>query len=182
MCAIVGEVNIKEDAEWIDSQIDLALKRGKDLTHYATQEISLYHTRLATNNSPDTYPIILDNAIFAMNGIVGAKTYKELVAKYGKVNEYTVDSAFFLKLYLDNRDWKLFDTDNFVFAFWLIEGDKLFLGNKDFPLFILREKGGLRFSSFKNEGFEPLGNKVIEYDLKTKEYIEHLTFEDLVYG
>lgn len=183
MCAIIGEIRCKNDEPWIQEHIQLALKRGKDLTNYRSNEVNLYHTRLATNDSQDTYPIIIDNAQFSMNGIIGEKKYKELVGLYGNdVGDYTVDSAFFLRLWLDKKDWTLFDTDNFVFAFWLIEGRKIYLGNKDYPLFIKHDGIGIRFSSFKSEGFEPMGNRVFEYDLDTKEYKEQYEFKDLVYG
>ncbi len=182
MCAIIGEVNCEHNSVWIDENIALALQRGKDLVQFSTDELNLYHTRLATNDSKDVYPIELDGTFFAMNGIVSAKMYKELQTFFeDEVEDYTVDSAYLLRLILDNYSWKLLDSDDFVFAFWLVDNRKLFLANKDFPLFIKQEGEGLRFSSFKND-FEPLGNKVIEYDLDTKEYKELYQFTDLVYG
>lgn len=183
MCAIFGEINIKND-KWVSEQKEQALKRGKDLTTYGSKNFRFYHTRLATNNSKDEYPIKLDDATFAMNGIVSAGYYDMLMQSIPteKMYGYTVDSAYFLRLYLDKKDWKIFDSNDFVFAFWMLKDNKLYLGNKDFPLFYNKWEDQIKFSSFKGNGMIPVDNKVIEFDINTGFMKELIQFEDLIYA
>lgn len=182
MCAIYGEVNCA-DLEWLKDQEDKALLRGIDLSYIIYPNYSVYHTRLATNDSKDTYPIALDNCLFAMNGIIGEQRYDQLKEKYqGKVDKYSVDSAYFLREIIDTGDFENFDNDDYVFAFWLINGSSLYIGNKDYPLYIKDEEEGIRFSSFDSEGFKPLGNRILEYSLHSNTYYEVYKYKNLIYN
>lgn len=170
MCAIYGEINAF-DKHWCAEQQKKALERGTDLTSYQHKNIRFFHTRLATNKSKDVYPIVIDGAQFAMNGIVSEKNYKNLKKKYkDKVSGYSVDSAYLLKQLLDtNLDFKTIDTNDYVAAFWLVRDDYIYVGNKDYPLYIqffLDESlvPRVKFSSFAFEGAVPCGNAVIKFD------------------
>lgn len=184
MCAIFGEVKVDHDAEWVKSQTEKALARGKDLICVESDDVKLYHTRLATNVSEDFYPIEIDGWEFAMNGIVGEKKYKELQSAMSGRTNYTVDSAFLMQLILDSefKDWQRFDNDDYVFAFWMYKDKTLFLGAKDFPLSIEPFTDGLRFSSFKSENAEStVFNAVVELNLTTDLVTVHYEFKNLIY-
>lgn len=185
MCAIYGSVGQYPGRAWLQEQKTKALERGKDWTHIQSRasghKFDLYHTRLATNDSKDKYPINIDGSLFAMNGIVSAHVYHKM-AKDPIVTElygYTVDSAYVLKTWLDFQEWDQFDSTDFVFAFWLIHDGCLYLGNKDFPLYI--DYSDMKFSSFAGDGLAPLGNKVIKYDLRDKKLTQEYKFKELVY-
>lgn len=183
MCAIYGIIS-GDNSDWLLSQRALALQRGKDLINYRKDKLDLYHTRLATNDSPDTYPIRLENSLFAMNGIVSASHYKELMKNTPIENMYgyTVDSAYFLRQFLDNEDWSQFDSDNYVFAFWLVNNNSVYIGNKDFPLYYEYRDNHVRFSSFPIEEGQSVGNKVFRYNRENGEFTKEYEFKNLVYS
>lgn len=186
MCAIFGYLNTPANTGWLNEQTEKALLRGKDLTHLTIQGMgNMYHTRLATNTSADTYPIHIGGDFLSMNGIVSEGHYKQMREQYkGLVEGYSVDSAYMLAaLRASNNDFSLFDSLDFVFALWLYDGISLYLANKDYPLFVqYTADGGLRFSSFAQEGFSALGNTAISYNLHTRDYTIQYKYQELVYG
>ncbi len=181
MCAIIGQVN-KFNAEWLEPHTEKALQRGVDFTICETNNAKLYHTRLATNDSKDIYPIDIEGRKFAMNGIVGGSRYEKLKEKYKNRTEYTIDSAFLLLEWIDNQDWEQFDNPNYVFSFWLLDGDDLYIGNKDYPLYVRHGMGGyLWFSSFKDKKLKENKNTILKYNIKTKKLKEIYKFKDIIY-
>lgn len=187
MCAIFGEINTKHDPEWVAEQTELASKRGKDLIEYNAPNVRLWHTRLATNDSQDTYPIQLDGWNFAMNGIVGEKKYKELQESKLDVGTYTVDSAYllreFITCYENDGDWRQFDNDDYVFAFWMVKDDKLIIGSKDFPLYMGTTKDSQwKFSSFSGDTVWKCNNIIMYINLNDSTVIHNkYYFENLIY-
>lgn len=180
MCAIIGQLGLF-DTNWIEPHIKSAMERGTDLTIEETEELRLYHTRLATNDSTDTYPIKIEGRKFAMNGIVSQSRYEELQELYKDRTDYTVDSAFLLLEWIDNGNWEQFDNPNYVFSFWLLDGDYLYIGNKDYPLFYKHGGKVLWFSSFSDKMLQPNGNCVRQFNLKTKQLKQIYEFKDLIY-
>jgi hypothetical protein len=181
MCAILGQVN-RFDRRWVESHIKKSLERGTDLTIEEAANYRLYHTRLPTNPSNDTYPIAIEGRKFAMNGIVAQAHYEHLQEKYKGRTDYTVDSAFLLLEWIDNQNWEQFDNSNYVFSFWLLDGDSLYIGNKDYPLYFESQEGALWFSSFKDDRLAPNGMTVRQFNVKTGLIEQVYTFKDLIYA
>lgn len=188
MCAIFGEIDTKHDSEWVAEQTEKAFKRGKDLVEYTTPKVRLYHTRLATNGSQDTYPIVLDGWNFAMNGIIGEKRYKDLQKSDLNVGNYTIDSAYLLREFIECVDkgisWDKFDNDDYVFAFWMIKDNKLIIGSKDFPLYvsITPDYANWRFSSFDHQDAMSNKNRITYIDLDKPTILKNVYyFKNLIY-
>lgn len=194
MCAIFGEINSTHDEQWVTEQTEKAFKRGKDLVEYRTPKVRLYHTRLATNSSQDVYPIVLDGWNFAMNGIIGEKRYKELQKSSLDVGDYTVDSAYLLRSFINTFEtntsdlgknkWEEYDNDDYVFAFWMIKDNHLIIGSKDFPLYVSinSDYTHWRFSSFDHKDAMNNKNRITYINLDKPTILHNVYyFKNLIY-
>ncbi len=180
MCVIYGTI-FGEDKDFYNESHIKALTRGKNPINIERAGGRLFHYRIPTNQSSDMYPVVLDNDEIAINGIVSQQEYKRLVEKYGDLG-YTLDTAYLLKE-VQTNGFKAIDTLDYVFALWLVreEDNKIFLANKDYPLYI-KYTDKFYFSSFPDEGFEALGNRVIEINTKTGKVKELYKYKNLIYG
>jgi len=178
MCVIYGDIT--NDSSFLKEQAKKATTRGKDETITSFKDWKLVHWRTPTNQSKDTYPIKIDDSLFAMNGIIFDNFYNQLIQEYKDKNVdlgYSVDSAYMLKKLIDAQlDWSQFDNLNCTFAFWMVHDGELYLGNKDFPLYL----GENKFSSFNFEDSKKAGNKVYKY--QDGNWVELYSFTHLIYN
>lgn len=180
MCVVYGTL-FGWDEEWSLAQHKLALTRGKDPVTIKRGAGNLWHYRIPTNQSTDKYPVTIDGQEIAMNGIVSQQEYKRLVEKYGDIG-YTLDTAYLLKE-VQEEGLKALDTLDYVFAFWLVDeaNNTITFANKDYPLYIKYEDK-FYFSSFAEEGFEPLGNRAVKLNTNTGRITELYKYKNLIYG
>lgn len=180
MCVIYGTL-FGESKEFTIKNHELALKRGKDPITIRRGGGNLWHYRIPTNQSTDVYPVVIDGQEIAMNGIVSQAQYKRLIEQYGDLG-YTLDTAYLLKE-VQTHGVEALDTLDYVFAFWLVDeaNNTITFANKDYPLYI-KYTDMFYFSSFPDEGFEPLGNRAIEVNIATGEITPLYKYKNLIYG